>query len=123
LDDAVDVRGQVGVADDAEHPGCLVDVRRQLVGPVGDARPCRRVEELLGRDVQGVGVDVRPATDTGPAEDQHIVEELDPLDPVELGFGKPEEAGKVPLALRQVVVVPAPTGLHDADPVALLRGT
>ena len=29
----------------------------------------------------------------------------------------------MPLALRNVVVVPALAGLHDADPVALLRGT
>ena len=52
LHDPIDVGRHVRVADDAEHPRRLVDVRRQLVGPVGDARPLRRVEELLRRHVQ-----------------------------------------------------------------------
>jgi hypothetical protein len=34
----VHVGGQVGVANDAEHPARLVDIRRQLVRPVRDAR-------------------------------------------------------------------------------------
>src|SRR5262249_49075442 len=36
--------------------------------------------------------------------------------------GEPEEAGQVPLALRDVLVAPPLAGLHDADAVALLRG-
>src|SRR6185436_17593936 len=39
------------------------------------------------------------------------------------GRRKPQELGQVPLALREVFVVPAPARLHDADPVALLRSS
>ena len=123
LDGPVDVRGHVRVADDAEHPRRLVEVRRQLVGPIGDAGPFRRVEELLRRDVQRARIHMRAATDASTGEDQHIVEILDPLDPVELRCGEPDEVRQVPLGLRDVLVVPAPTGLHDTNPVALLRGT
>ena len=123
LHDAIDVGGHVRVANDAEHPRRLVEVRRQLVGPVGDARPLRRVEELLRRDVQRVGVDVRSAADAGAGEDEHVIEVLDPLDPVQLRRGEPQEVRQMPLALRDVLVLPALAGLHDADPVALLRGT
>ena len=97
-------------------------MRRQLVGPVGDARPLRRIEELLRRDVQRVAVDVRSAADACAAEDEHIVQVLDPLDPVQLRRGEPQEVRQIPLGLRDVLVFPAPAGLHDADPVALLRG-
>ncbi len=97
-------------------------MRRQLVGPVGDARPLRRVEELLRRDVQRVGVDVRSAADARAGEDEHVVEVLDPLDPVQLRRGEPQEVRQIPLGLRDVLVLPAPAGLHDTDPVALLRG-
>ena len=55
---AIDVGGHVRVADDAEHPRRLVEVRRELVGPVGDAGPLARLEELPRRDVQRVGVHV-----------------------------------------------------------------
>ena len=121
--DPVDVGGQVRVADDAEHAPRLVDVRRQLVGPVRDARPLRRVEELLGRHVQRVGVDVRPTADTGTAEHEDVVQVLDPLDPVQLSRREPEETRQVPLALRQIVVAPPFAGLHDTDAVALLGST
>ena len=98
LHDAIDVGGHVRVANDAEHPRRLVEMRRQLVGPVGDARPLRRVEELLRRDVQRVGVDVRPAADARAGEDEHVVEVLDPLDPVQLCRGEPQEVRQIPLA-------------------------
>ena len=120
--DAIDVGGHVRVANGAEHPRRLVEMRRQLVGPVGDARPLRRVEELLRGDVQRVGVDMRSAAHARAAEDEHIVEVLDPLDPVQLRRGEPQEARQMPLALRDVFVFPALAGLHDANPVALLRG-
>ena len=117
----VHIGGQVGVADDAEHPPRLVDVRSQFVGPVRDARPFRRIEKLPRRDVQRVGVDMRAAADARAAQDEHVVEVLDPLDPVQLGGGKPQETRQVPLSLRDVLVAPASAGFHDADPVALLR--
>ena len=119
----IDVGRHVRVANDAEHPACLVDTRRQLVGPVGDARPSRRVEELLRRDIQGVGIDMRAAAHACAGEDEHVVQVLDPLDPVHLCRGQPQEVRQIPLGLRNVFVFPAPAGLHDADPVALLRGT
>ena len=119
----IDVGGQVGVANDAQHPSCLVDERRELVAPVGDARPSLRIEELLRRDIQGVGIDMRAATDACAGEDEHIVQGLDPLDPVQLGRGHPHEVRQVPLRLRYVFVPPAPAGLHDTNPVALLGGT
>jgi hypothetical protein len=122
VDVPVHVGGQVGVADDAEHPARLVQIRGQLAGPVGDACPLRRVEELPRRDVQRVGVDVGAAADACAAQDEHVVEVLDPLDPVQLRAGKPQEARQVPLGLRDVFVFPAPAGFHHADPVALLRG-
>ena len=123
LQDPIDVGGHVRVANDPEHPGRLVEVRRELVGPIGDAGPFRRVEELLRRDVQRVGIDMRTAAHARAGEDQHVVEVLDPLDPVELRRREPQEVGQVPLGLRDVLVLPAPAGLHDADAVALLRGT
>ena len=97
--------------------------RRELVGPVGDARPTRRVEELLRRDIQRVRVDMRAAADACAGQDEHVIEILDPLDPVHLCCGEPEEVLQIPLGLRNVFVFPAPAGLHDADPVALLRRT
>jgi hypothetical protein len=91
LHDPIDVGGHVRIANDAEHPGCLVQMRRQLVGPVGDVRPLPGVEEPLGRDIQGVGVDMGAAAHARTAEDEHVVEILDPLDPVELCGGEPQE--------------------------------
>jgi hypothetical protein len=119
----IHVGRHVWIANDAEHSSCLVDARRQLVGPICDARPLRRIEELLRRDIQRVGIDVRAAAHACAAEDEHIVEILDPLDPVQLCRGEPQEARQIPLGLRNVLVLPTPAGLHDANPVALLRGT
>ena len=59
----IDVGRQVGITNDAEHSPCLVVTRRQFVGPVGDRRPFRRIEELFRRDVERVAVDVRTAAD------------------------------------------------------------
>jgi hypothetical protein len=73
------VGGQVGITNDAEHPGRLVDLRRQLVGPVGDVRPFRGVEEPFRRDIESVGVDMGAATHACAREDEHIVEVLDPF--------------------------------------------
>ena len=123
LDRPVDVRGHVRVADDAEHPRGLVEVRRQLVGPIGDAGPFLRVEELLRWDVHRARIHMRAAADACAGEDEHVVEVLDPLDSVELRGGEPDEVREVPLGLRDVLVCPAPAGFHDADPVALLGGT
>ena len=66
---------------------------------------------------------MRAAADAGTAQDQHVVEVLDPLDPVQLRAREPQEARQVPLGLRDVLVAPAPAGFHHADPVALLRST
>jgi len=66
---------------------------------------------------------VRAAADPGAGEDEHVVEVLDALDSVELHGGEPDELRQVPLGLRDLLILPAPTGLHDRDPVALLRGT
>ena len=111
-----------GIADDAEHPPRLVVARRELVGPVGNARPSGCVEELLRRDIQRVAVDMRAAADACAAEDEHIVQVLQPLNPVQLRGGEPQIVLQIPVGLRDVFVPPAPAGLHDADPVALLRG-
>jgi hypothetical protein len=98
-------------------------VRRQLVGPIGDAGPFLRVEELLRWDVHRARIHVRAAADASAGQDEHVVEVLDPLDSVELRGGEPDEVRQVPLGLRDVFVFPAPAGFHDADPVALLGGT
>jgi hypothetical protein len=63
------------------------------------------------------------AADARSGQDQYVVEVLDPLDPVEVRRGEPQEPGQMPLALRNVRVVPSLAGLQHADPVALLRGT
>src|SRR5271167_4605920 len=47
----IDVGGQVWIANDTKHPPCLVIARCQLVGPIGDCRPSRCVEELPRRDI------------------------------------------------------------------------
>jgi hypothetical protein len=91
LHDPIDVGGHVRIANGAEHPGCLIQMRRQFVGPVGDVRPFPGVEEPLGRDIQRVGVDVRAAAHACATEDEYIVEILDPLDPVQLRGGEPQE--------------------------------
>jgi hypothetical protein len=62
------------------------------------------------------------AAHSGAAEHEHVVEVLDPLDLVELRRGKPQEPRQVPLALGDVLVVPPPAGLHDADSITLLSG-
>jgi hypothetical protein len=64
--------------------GVTGDVRRQLVGPVGDARPLASVEELLRRYIERIGIDVRATAHACAGEDEHVVEVLDPLDPVQL---------------------------------------
>src|SRR4029077_9328047 len=65
-------------------------------------------------------IHMRAAADPGTREDEHIVEVLDPLDPVELSRGEPDEVRQVPLGLRDLLIRPPWTGLHDSDPVALL---
>ena len=54
-------------------------------------------------------------------EDEHIVQILDPLDPVQLRRGEPQEVRQMPLALRNVFVLPPLARVHDTDPIALLR--
>src|ERR1700722_13709101 len=66
---------------------------------------------------------MRSAADPRTAEDEHVVEVLDPLNPVELCRGKPQEPRQVPLALRDLFVWPPLAGFHDTDPVTLLRGS
>ena len=95
----IDVGRHVRVANDAEHPPCLVVTRRQLVGPVGDAGPSGRVEELLRRDIQRVAVDMRAAAHTCAAQDEHIVQVLDPLDAAQLCSGEPQVVLQIPVAL------------------------
>jgi hypothetical protein len=48
----------------------------------------------------------RPAADAGTAEDEDVIQVLDPLDRVQLCRGEPQEARQMPLALRQVFVPP-----------------
>ena len=122
LDGPVDVRGHVRVAHDAEHPPRLVEVRRQLIGPIGDAGPFLCFEELLRWDVHRARVDVRAASDAGAREDENVVEVLDPLDSVELQGGEPDEVRQVPLACRDLLVGPPQASLHHTDGVALLGG-
>jgi hypothetical protein len=62
------------------------------------------------------------AADARAAQDEHVVEVLDPLDPVQLRAGEPQKTRQIPLDPGDVFVFPAPVGFHDADPVALLRG-
>jgi hypothetical protein len=123
LQDPVDVGRHVRVANDAEHPSRLIETRRQLVGPIGDAGPFRRVEELLRRHIQRVGIDVRAAAHARARQDEHVVQRFDSLDPVQLRRGQPQEMRQIPLRLRNIFVLPTPAGLHDANPIALLRGT
>ena len=62
------------VGRDAEHPLGLVVVRRQLGAPVGDVAPRRVVVERGQRLVERVGVDQRPAADSGAGQDQAVLE-------------------------------------------------
>jgi hypothetical protein len=57
-------------------------------------------------DIQRVGVDVRTAADACAGQDEHIVEVLNPLETVELGRGKPQKVGQVPLRFRNVFILP-----------------
>jgi hypothetical protein len=77
----IHVGRHVGVANNTEHPSCLVVTKCQFVGPVCDARPSRRVEELLRRDIQRVAVNmafssacIRPeSAASGPVRSRFIV--------------------------------------------------
>ena len=70
------------VGCDPEHPLGLVVVRRQLGAPVGDVAPGRVVVEGGQRLVERVGVDQRPAADSGSRQDHAVLEEVDALDAV-----------------------------------------
>ena len=89
LQGPIHVGWHVRIANDAEHSCCLIDAWRHFVGPVGNARPSWRVEELFRRDVQGVAIDMRAAAHACAREDEHIVQILHPLDPIHLCRGHP----------------------------------
>jgi hypothetical protein len=113
-------RGADRVLGDTEHPLRLVVVRRQLVAPVGDAGPLRVGVELLERLVEGVGVDQRPAADTGARDDEGVADGIDALDAVAPDRGRPQVALHVERAGGEVLVAEPRPRLEDADPVALL---
>jgi hypothetical protein len=80
-------------------------------------------KNCFGGDIQRIGVDMRPAVHARTGEDEHIIQVLDPLDPVQLCRGEPQEVRQMPLALWNVFIFPPHARLHDSDPIALLRGT
>ena len=57
----------------------------------------------------------RMRANAGFAEDQHIVQELDALDAVHLGFGLPGELANIPVRLGNVLIGPAPAGLQYSN--------
>src|SRR5262249_29569723 len=63
LEISIDVGRWLGIAHDAQHAPGLVITRGQLVRPIGNACPSRRIEELLWRHIQGVAIDMGPAAD------------------------------------------------------------
>ena len=108
------------VVDDAEHPLGLVVVRRQLGAPVGDVAPRRVVVEGRQRLVQRVGVDQRPAADSGAGQDQAVLERVDALDAVEADLGPEQPALQVEGGRGELVVGEPGARLEHADAVALL---
>jgi hypothetical protein len=113
--------GRRRVEPDAEHPARLVVVRGELVAPVGDVGPLPVAVERVGlRLVERVGVDQRAAADAGTGQDDHVLQDPDPLDPEAAEPRRPEEPPGVPGGGGELVVGEAPAGLDDADPVALL---
>jgi hypothetical protein len=63
---------------------------------------------------------MRSAANAGAAEDQRIVQELDALDAVHLGFGLPGEFANIPARLGNVLIGPAPAGLEHRNAITLL---
>ena len=102
-------------------PHEMQPVRRELVGPVGDARPLGRVEELLGRDVKRAGVAEAAAADAAAGDDRHVLERSQPEDPLQPQLRAPEVALQVAGVLRELVVGEAPAALEHANGIALLR--
>ena len=108
--------------DRAEHPPAEVEVGSELRAPVGDLRPLRVVVELLERLVQRVRVDERAAADPRAGQDEHVLQEREPLDPAAAEAGQPEVAAQVPVCPREVLRPEPLPRLEHADAVALLRG-
>ena len=115
------VRGRVPrVGDDAEHPGGLVVVGRQLGLPVGDVAPLWVVVEGGRRLVKGVCVDERATADPGSAEDEAVVEQVDPLDPVAAQRRREQVVAHVEARVGQVGVLETWARFEHGDRVALL---
>jgi hypothetical protein len=85
----IDVGWHVRITHDAEHSGCLIDTRREFVAPIRDTRPRGSIEELPGRDIQGVAIDMRAAANARSSEYEHIIEVFDPLNAIQFCCRKP----------------------------------
>ena len=62
---------------------------------------------------------MRTAAHARAAEDEDIVQVLDPLDPIHLCGGEPYVVLQIPAGFRNVFVFPTSAGLHDANPIAV----
>ena len=111
--------GERRVLDHAEHALRLVVMGHQLRTPVGDVLPLRVVEERVRRHVERVGVVQRSSADARACQDHDVAQKMDPLDAVHAEFRHPQELAQVPRGLGEVLVGETPSGLQDADPVAL----
>ena len=108
------------VGHHAQHPFRLVVVGCELGPPVGDVRPLAVVVEGVPRLVQRVGVHQRASADPRAGQDDHVPQQVDPLDAQAAEPRRPQEPAGVPGRPGKVgVLEPAPR-LQHAHPVALL---
>jgi hypothetical protein len=64
---------------------------------------------------------MRAAAHACAREYEHIIQVLHPLDPIHLCRGRPEKVRQIPLRLRNVFVLPAPTGLQNVGCILFFR--
>ena len=109
-----------GVLHHAEHPGGLVVVGSQFLGPVGDVTPGPVLEELLGGHVQSVRIVQGPAPHARTRQHNDVLEDMDPLQTGEPEPGRPEVLVQSPAGLREGVIAEPPARLEHPNPVTLL---
>ena len=110
-----------GVGVGAEHALRRGVVRRELLLPVRQLRPRRRLEEGLLGHRQRVGVDERAAADADAVEDGHVLEEGHLEEALQAELGHPHPALEIPVGVREVRGGKALPLLEDEHLVALLR--
>ena len=108
------------VAHHAQHPFRLVVIGRELGAPVGDVRPLAVAVKGVLRLVERVGVHERASADPRAGQDDHVPQQVDPLDAQAAELRRPEEPAGVPGSPGIAGVLEPASRLEHTHPVALL---